>query len=113
MRLHLRKSDDFIADFDQQFRWYDREAGWDTARRYLEAVDLTLQKLTELPDLGRLRQFAQPELHGLRSITVQRPFHRHLIFYRCDASTLEAWRVMPGERDLPRRLLEPPGSDAD
>ena len=109
--LRIRKSDLFIADFDTRFCWYDQEGGWDLACRYLDAVDATLLKLTELPDLGTLTRFAEPELHGLRFLPVARPFHRHLIFYRSDAAVLDAWRIMHGARDLPRRLLEPPGAE--
>jgi hypothetical protein len=40
-----------------------------------------------------------PELVGIRSFRVERPFHRLLLFYR------------HGSRDLPRRLREPPELD--
>jgi toxin ParE1/3/4 len=113
MSRRVRKAELFIADFNRQFRWYDREAGWELARRYLAAVDRTLEKLAQQPDLGRVRRFPQPELRGIRSFAVERPFNRHLIFYRYDETRIEAWRVIHGARDLPRRLLERPGFEAD
>jgi hypothetical protein len=45
MSRQIRKAEQFIADFDWPFRWYDRKAGWEVAWRYLAAVDRTLEKL--------------------------------------------------------------------
>src|SRR3989442_11326876 len=47
---------------------------------------------------------------ALRSFAVEQPFQRFLIFYREDGAILQAVRLMDGARDLPRRLMEPPGS---
>ena len=76
----------------------------------LESVS-TLQTLTKDPGLGRLRFQGWRELSGLRSWRVQRPYHRHLIFYRFDKDTLIPERVLHGARDLPRRLLQSPYED--
>ena len=111
MMLCIRKPDLFIADFDARFCWYDQQADWELACQYLDAVDTTWVKPAKLPDLGMLTRFEEPERHGLRFLPVVRPFHRHLIFFRSDAEDLDAWRLMHGARDLPRRLLEPSGTD--
>src|ERR1035441_4056744 len=136
MRRAIRKSAFFLGDFETQFRWYEEEAGREIAWRYLLAVDQTLARLAAHSDLGRLRHFSHPELQGLRSFLVTRPFHRHLIFYRHDESyinvepvtrpfhrhlifyrhgeaNLYAVRVMHGARDLPRRLREPPATESE
>jgi plasmid stabilization system protein ParE len=42
---------------------------------------------------------------------VTAPFRVHLIFYRVEGECLVVFRVMHGMRDLPRRLIEPPGSE--
>jgi len=111
MKLTVRKSALFLADLDVQFRWYEAEANREVAWRYLLAVHQTVEKLAERPDLGRLRHFEPAELHGLRSCLVARPFHRHLIFYRCEGTTLDLVRVMHGARDLPTRLRQPAGAE--
>ena len=113
MSLPVRKAEYFIADFDEKFRWYDREAGWETAQRFLSAVDATLEKLGKLPELGRIRDFRHPSLSGLRSFRVEPPFNRWLIFYRITGVVIEAFRLIHGARDLPRRLLEPPSPAED
>ncbi len=105
MNWTVRKSEYFIADFDLQYRWYFQEAGGEVARRYLLAVDETLQKISQFREIGTLRNFSQPELRGLRSFRVEPPFDRHLIFYRVTESHIDAWRLLHGARDLPKQLI--------
>ena len=112
MRLAVRKSEFFLADLDAQFRWYETEASEKIALCYLTAVHRTVEELAERPDLGRRRHFEHPELQGLRSCLVARPFHRHLVFYRHDETSLDLVRVMHGARDLPRGLRQPPVAEA-
>lgn len=111
MNLQLQRSDAFIADFEQQARWYVQEAGVVVARRYLSALDATLTPHCQQPGLGRVRRFRHPLLKGIRSFRVNPPFNLHLVFYRHDSTTLYAELVMHGARDLPRRLVEPPELD--
>jgi plasmid stabilization system protein ParE len=110
MSLSLQKADAFREDFTLQALWYVRQAGEDVAGRFQQAVDSTLTQLCAQPDIGRRRHFRHPKLQGLRSFAIRRPFHRLLIFYRTDALTLQAVRLMHGARDLSRRLAEPTGS---
>ncbi len=53
-----------------------------------------------------------PKLAGIRFFLVRKPFDKHLIFYRVCGDTLDIVRIVHGMRDLPRRLLDPPGADA-
>ncbi len=110
MSLGLQKTDDFLEDFALRALWYVREAGADVARRFQESVDVTLQQLCLHPELGRARHFQHPKLQSLRSHVIERPFHRTVIFYRVRTDALQAVRLIHGARDLPRRLVEPPGS---
>ena len=111
MKLAINKAPDFIGDFDLQFRWYAGEAGWQIAMRFLTAMNDTLELLATRPRLGRVRRFRDERLRGLRSFRVNPPFNKHLIFYRHDATMLFAERSVHGARDLPRRLVQPPGAD--
>ncbi len=108
MSLALRQSDFFLVDLQGQVDWYRDYAGAEIAGRYVDAVEATLRELVQTPGLGRPRFQSWPELAGIRSWRVQRPFHRHLIFYRYDDRTLLVERVIHGARDLPRRLRQPP-----
>lgn len=108
MRRSLHQSDYFWADLLKQVDWYRDHAPPEIAERFVEAVQATLHKLTQTPGLGRRRFVNLPELAGVRSFRVQRPYHRLIIFYRHDLETLFAERLIHGTRDLPRRLLQSP-----
>ena len=110
MKLTLHRAEAFNADFDRQYRWYLDRAGEEVAERFLQAVAVTLPLLAREPGLGRTRRFRNPILRGLRSFQAKQPFQKILIFYRVNENTLEAWRLIHGARNLPRRLVEPPGS---
>ncbi len=113
MNLTLHRSDDFNRDFDLQYRWHLEQAGEAIAERFLQALLNTLRLLAAQPGLGRQREFRHPALRGMRSFRLASPFEVHLIFYRHRASELFVERLMHGARDLPRRLVEPPGSIKD
>jgi toxin ParE1/3/4 len=106
MSLSIEKSLSFYADVTNQFGWYVDEAGDELAWRFFETVDMTILKLADQPDLGRIRHFRRPLLRELRSYRLNPPFQKFLIFYRSSESNLLAWRLIHGARDLPRRLLE-------
>ena len=108
MNLAIEKSHIFESDFTGQFSWYFEKGGKTLAWRFFAAVDLTLTKLSQQPDLGRVRHFCNPALHGLRSFRIELPFDRLIIFYRSTENSLQVWRLMHGARDLPHRLVEMP-----
>jgi len=104
--LSVRKSSAFFTDYGRIARWYVREADEKLAQRWLDALDATLEKLSSMPEMGRLRRFRHHDLQGLRSFVVARPFHRHVLFYRVEPREIIFERVIHGSRDLPRRLLQ-------
>ena len=108
MSLALRKSRFFEEDVLGQFVWYLYEANEEVAWRFQANVDQTLVEISKQPGIGRERAFVHPLLRGLRSYRVKAPFDKFLIFYRYDERFLDAWRLMHGARDLPRRLPESP-----
>ena len=111
MPLALHRAEFFLRDFDLQFGRYLVEANETVAERYFAALEATLEQLARHPGLGRVRRFDHPLLKDIRSYRVNPPFHKHLIFYRHNATTLFSERVVHGARDLPRRLLQLPGAE--
>lgn len=98
------------TDLTNQYRWYLDNAGEEVAERFLATFDATVERLAQIPELGRRRRFRDPELAGLRSLAVRGRFRAHLIFYRGSKAGVSIERVMHGARDLPRRLSEAPES---
>lgn len=106
--LRLERSEYFWADLEQRVDWYRDNAGPEIAEGFISAVQSTLTALCQTPGLGRPRFKTWPKLSGIRSFRVQPPFHRHLIFYRFDETSLFAERLIHGARDLPRRVTQVP-----
>jgi toxin ParE1/3/4 len=111
MSLSVKRSEWFVADLEHYADYYTARAGWDLAGNYLRAVNSTLSRLSDVPSLGHLTHFSRLELRGLRCMRVEKPFEKHLVFYRHDEATLFMERAIHGARDLPRRLLQPPESN--
>jgi toxin ParE1/3/4 len=108
--MSVRRSDDFIADVERQFEWYVTKAGWEVAQRYLDAVAATCRLLEQHPLLGPRAGFTHVRLSDWRFLVVFRPFNKHVLFYEVDDGDVLLRRAMHGQRDLPRRLLQPPGT---
>lgn len=108
--MSVLKSDDFISDVEQQFEWYAVNAGWEIAERYLTTVETTTRLLEQHPHLGPRGGFIHQRLQNWRFFVVFRPFNKHVLFYEVVGNDVLLRRAMHGHRDLPKRLLEPPGS---
>jgi len=109
--MNLRKADDFIADVDRQFEWYVLNADWETADRYLATVEATCALLGKHPFLGPRLKSKHPRLQDWRFFVLFRPFNKHIVFYELVADELVMRRSMHGNRDLQRRLTEPPSTE--
>ena len=81
------------------------------AQRFTDAVKITVRLLASHPWIGKQTDYAHPKLAGIRLFLVRKPFDKHLIFYRVCGDTLDIVRIVHGLRDLPRRLLDPPGAE--
>ncbi len=109
--MNVRKTDDFIADIERQFEWYVVNAAWEVADGYLVPVEATCRLLGQHPHLGPRGGLAHLRLRKWRFLLVFRPFNKHVLFYEVLDDELVLRRAMHGNRDLPRRLLETPGTE--
>jgi plasmid stabilization system protein ParE len=106
--MSVHRTDVFVADVERQFEWYVANAGWEIADRYPGAVEATCRLLGQHPYLGPPAGFAHPRLRDWRFFLALRPFNMHVLFYEVVSRDLVLRRAMHGQRDLPRRLIEPP-----
>jgi plasmid stabilization system protein ParE len=109
--MNVRKAEQFLADVELQYQWYAEHAGWEVAERYLAAVETTCALIGRRPLLGPRAALPHPSLAAWRFFVVVRPFRRHLIFYEIADGAVILRRALHGQRDLPRRLLDPPVAD--
>jgi plasmid stabilization system protein ParE len=106
--MNVRKTDVFLSDVETQYEWYVRNAGWEVADAYLDAVESACRLLSQQPKLGALSKFSNPKLQNWRFFLVLRPFRKHVLFYEIVAGDVVLRRAMHGHRDLARKLLEDP-----
>jgi len=109
--VNVSRSPWFRKDVEQLCEYFLREAGERVSRNFLEAVLITLEHLASFPECGFAREFEHPDLQALRFIPLSRPCDRYLVFYRVHPGEVIVERLMHGYRDLPRRLLDPPGAE--
>lgn len=105
--MNVRKTDEFLSDVERQYEWYVVNAGREIADRYIEAVRITYELLSRHPWLGPPAGFAHPRLRDWRFLLVFRPFKKHILYYEILHDEIILRRIMHGQRDLLRRLLEP------
>jgi toxin ParE1/3/4 len=68
------------------------------AERFIDAVEASLQRLLDFPELGAAWDY-RTRFKGLRVLGVH-GFPNHLIFYRVRPDEIEVIRVCHGARDL-------------
>jgi plasmid stabilization system protein ParE len=94
-------SDDIV----RQFRYYLLTADVpEIAVRFREAVEHTIQSLSQYPDVGPRYSSSHPRLQNLRSWPVA-GFEAIRIYYALEEDTMHVIRILHGKRDV-RRILE-------
>lgn len=77
----------------------------DASDRFLAAAEETFKQLAKMPQIGKLIQFSNPSLAGIRQQAIK-GFKNYLVFYRFTDSGVEVLRVIHGARDIPEILDE-------
>ena len=111
MSLRVVQTPEARTDLALQAKYYAQKGGMALASRFAEAVKASVRLLAGHPWIGKKTDFRHPKLAGIRFLLVRKPFDKHLIFYRVHEDELDLVRIIHGMRDLPRRLLDPPGAE--
>lgn len=69
------------------------------ANRFMDAAEAAVQRLAQLPGLGRVWSASSPKLKGIRCWPVPR-FSKYVIFYRPLADGIELLRVLHSKRNI-------------
>ena len=88
---NIDHQEDFLVD----------EAGIEVALRFHDALLHALHRLVEMPELGSLREFLNPRLHGLRMWPIP-GFPNYLVYYRLVGDELQVLWVLHGAQDRDR-----------
>ena len=108
MSLRVQYAPWFDIDLHLRTARYAEQGGDELAERFVDAVETTVGKVAESPHLGWRPYPRDPDLMELHSALVERPFRKHILFYRFTEAELFIERLIHGARDLPRRLRESP-----
>ncbi len=98
MSRRVTKSADAKRDLVDHFTFIGQDSP-NAADRFLLAADEAFHTLAEMPRMGRLREFRNPDLKGLRSWPIPH-FENYLIFYMPSDRDIDIVRVLHGARDL-------------
>ncbi len=74
----------------------------DLARRFVDAAEQAFRHIQRHPGTGSTRYAHELNLPGLRSWPLRR--FPYLVFYREGADSIDVWRVLHGQRDIPNWL---------
>jgi toxin ParE1/3/4 len=96
----IERSSEATLDLAAHVLYLNREAGPETAVRFVDAVENAFKRLETFPYLGRVRHFRQS---GLRSWMVP-GFRRWLIFYLPIPGGIRVYRVIHSAMDIHAQL---------
>ena len=94
------------------FRYYAREAGLNTARRFLAQAEATFGRLAGQSRMGTRYEPENPAIGEIRFFPISR-FKKYLVFYLPGARGVDIIRVLHGARDIPSLLAEDFGIDPE
>jgi toxin ParE1/3/4 len=78
---------------------YLRQENVSAALRFVDAIEHSLNRLSEMPEIGSPCDFENPRLQNIRMWPVK-GFEKYLIFYRVTDEAVQILRVLHGARDI-------------
>lgn len=97
---HLRAAAE--RDVEVAVASYRDEAGPEVALDFVDSFEAAISHLCGHPLIGSLRFAYELEIPDLRSWSLQR--FPYLVFYVPDDETIDIWRVLHAQRDIPAFL---------
>jgi toxin ParE1/3/4 len=101
--MEVSRASSFWRDVTSILDHFDEVHVEDTALRFLDALDETIQFINDFPDLGNPWESDNPRHAGLRFRLVMR-FENHVVLYRRDGEQVVVLRVLHGSRNIDKLL---------
>jgi toxin ParE1/3/4 len=102
-RVRLRQL--AAADLDDASRYYRAAAGEQTAVRFIDTVERSINRISRHPHAGSLRFAYELAIPELRAWPLQR--FPYVVFYVVADEEIEVWRILHARRDVPTALALP------
>lgn len=91
-------------DVDEAVTWYLDENAAQAALGLVDALEQAVAHVARHPATGSIRYALELNLPGLRSWPLKN--YPYLIFYVERADSIDVWRVLHSQRDIPAWLLD-------
>jgi toxin ParE1/3/4 len=95
-------------DVDEAITWYLEENAAQAALGLIDALEQAYGHITRHPATGSTRYSLELNLPGLRSWPLKK--YPYLVFYVERADSIDVWRVLHSQRDIPAWLLGEPSA---
>lgn len=92
-------------DVDEIIEYYLNEGAAHAALGFIDALEQAFGHISRHPAAGSPRYAHELDLPGLRCRSLTR--YPHLVFYVEQSDYVDVWRVLHGERDIPKWMREP------
>jgi plasmid stabilization system protein ParE len=99
MSLKIIESDQVIDDVISTADRIAQQAGLNASDRFLQAVKGAYRQIADMPGLGSVQDYGQPELKGMRRWHITK-FPKYLVFYIVTPAELIILRVLHGSQDI-------------
>ena len=93
MSLQIIELSEAVRDVIHASDYIAAQSSLNASERFLDAVKGAYRKIADLPGIGSLRDYGQPELAGMRMWRVAK-YPQYLIFYLATGSELLILRVL-------------------
>lgn len=91
-------------DVDEAITWYLDEHAVQAALGLVDALEQAYAHIARHPSTGSMRYALELNLPGLRSWPLKN--YPYLIFYVESTDSIDVWRVLHSQRDIPAWLLD-------
>lgn len=95
-------------DVDEAIAWYLSENAPQAALGLINALEQAYAHIARHPATGSTRYAHELNIPGLRSWQLKS--YPYLVFYVEQPDSIDVWRVLHGQRDIPAWLLDQPAT---
>lgn len=99
MSLEIIETPEAVDDIIKAAEYIASRASLNASDKFLQAVKSTYRQISEMPGMGVVRDFGQPDLKGMRMWHVAK-YPRFLVFYVTTGRELIILRVLHGTQDI-------------
>ena len=92
-------------DIDEAIDYYLSVGAGNAALDFVSAIEKAFAQISRQPGAGSPRYAHQLHLSGLRCWNLTK--FPHLVFYFERDASIDVWRVLHGQRDIPAETAEP------